>query len=137
MCGARRAVQGQALPEGPIRAFDGKVAVSGEVIATGGNADEIAFFNYTDYEHNALRMIRFGVSGVYRPANWLALVGEVRSEDLDQPNAYAAYVRRAPVAQSRVRHPGRKDSADVRRRSAAARTEPTIRSSAIRSPIST
>ena len=57
-------------------AFDGKVAVSGEVIATGGNADDIAFFNYTDYEHNALRMIRFGVSGVYRPATWLALVGE-------------------------------------------------------------
>ena len=89
-------VRGQALPEGPIQLFDGKVAVGGEVIATGGNADDIAFFNYTDYEHNALRMIRFGISGVYRPANWLTLVAEVRSEDLEPPNAYAAYVRLHP-----------------------------------------
>jgi hypothetical protein len=96
LCSAPRAVQGQALPEGPIRLFDGKVAVSGEMIATGGNADEIAFFNYTDYEHNALRMVRFGVSGVYHPVNWLALVGEFRSEDLEPPNVYAAYVRLHP-----------------------------------------
>jgi hypothetical protein len=86
----------QALPEGPIRAFDGRVVVSGEVIATVGNSDDIAFFNYTDYEHNALRMIRLGVSGVYRPATWLALVGELRSEDLGHPTPYAAYVRVRP-----------------------------------------
>jgi hypothetical protein len=97
VCSAPGAVLGQALPEGPVRLFDGKVAVSGEMIATGGNADEIAFFNYTDYEHNALRMVRFGVSGVYNPVNWLALVGEFRSEDLDPPKVYAAYVRLHPL----------------------------------------
>src|SRR5690349_1924597 len=73
----------QALPEGPVQAFDGKVAVGAEVIATGGNADEIAFFNYTDYEHNALRMFRVGLSGIYHPASWLSFVGEVRSENLE------------------------------------------------------
>lgn len=81
----------QALPEGPIRAFDGKVVVSGEVIATAGSSDDVAYFNYTDYEHNALRMIRLGVSGMYRPATWLAFVGELRSEDLGHPTPYAAY----------------------------------------------
>jgi hypothetical protein len=86
----------QALPEKPIQAFDGKVALGAEVIATGGNADEIAFFNYTDYEHNALRMFRVGVSGIYRPAEWVSFVGELRSEDLESPNAYAAYVRLRP-----------------------------------------
>lgn len=86
----------QALPERPIQAFDGKVAVGAELIATGGNADEIAFFNYTDYEHNALRMFRVGVSGVYRPAEWVSFVGEVRSENLDAPTVYAAYVRLRP-----------------------------------------
>jgi hypothetical protein len=86
----------QALPEGPIRAFDGRVVVSGEVIATAGNSDDVAFFNYTDYEHNALRMIRLGVSGVYRPATWFALVGELRSEDFDHPTPYAAYVQVRP-----------------------------------------
>jgi hypothetical protein len=86
----------QALPEGPVHAFDGRVAVSGEVIATVGNSDDVAFFNYTDYEHNALRMIRLGISGLYRPATWLALVGELRSEDLQHPTPYAAYVRVRP-----------------------------------------
>jgi len=89
-------VRAQALPEGPVQAFDGKVSVGAEVIATGGNADEIAFFNYTDYEHNALRMFRVGVSGMYHPASWLSFVGEVRSENLEQPTAYAAYVRLHP-----------------------------------------
>ncbi len=89
-------VRAQALPEGPVQAFDGKVSVGAEVIATGGNADEIAFFNYTDYEHNALRMFRVGISGMYHPASWLSFVGELRSEDLDQPTAYACYVRVRP-----------------------------------------
>jgi len=89
-------LRAQALPEGPIQAFDGKVAVGAEVIATGGNADDIAFFNYTDYEHNALRMFRMGVSGLYCPATWLSFVGELRSEDLERPKVYAAYLRVRP-----------------------------------------
>ncbi len=88
-------IRAQALPEGPIQVFDGKVAVGAEVIATGGNADEIAFFNYTDYEHNALRMFRLGVSGMYHPANWLSFVGELRSEDLDTPNSVRSLRARA------------------------------------------
>jgi hypothetical protein len=86
----------QALPEGPIQAFDGRMTVSGEVIAVAGSHDDVAFFNYTDYEHNALRMTRFALSGLYRPATWLAFVGELRSEDLEHPSAYAAYARVRP-----------------------------------------
>jgi len=86
----------QPLPEGPIRAFDGRVTVSGEVIATVGSSDDITFFNYTDYEHNALHMMRLGVSGIYQPVGWLAFVGEVRSEDLEHPAPYAAYARVRP-----------------------------------------
>ena len=89
-------VRAQPLPEGPVQAFDGKVSVGAEVIATGGNADEIAFFNYTDYEHNALRMFRLGISGMYHPTSWLSFIGELRSEDLEQPTAYACYVRLRP-----------------------------------------
>src|SRR5688500_19564719 len=86
----------QPLPEGPIRALDGRVVVSGDVIATAGSLDESAWFNYTDYEHNALRMMRLGVTAAWRPAEWLAFVGELRSEDFQQPSAYAAYVRVRP-----------------------------------------
>ena len=86
----------QALPEGPLRTTDGQLVVTGEVVGTIGSADETSFFNYTDYEHNALRMFRVSLAGIWRPSDWLALVGEVRSEDLDQASAYAAYVRVRP-----------------------------------------
>jgi hypothetical protein len=86
----------QTLPEGPIQAFDGRVTVSGEVNAIAGSRDDDAFFNYTDYEHNALRLMRLALSGLYRPVTWLAFVGELRSEDLEQPAAYAAYARVRP-----------------------------------------
>ena len=86
----------QGLPEGPINAFGGRVTVSGEVLAIASSEDNVAFFNYTDYEHNVLRMTRFTLSGLYRPAAWLAFVGEVRSEDLEHPAPYAAYARIRP-----------------------------------------
>lgn len=86
----------QILPESPIRTSDGRLVVSAELIATVGSQDETAFFNYTDYEHNALRMFRLGTSGVWRPAGWLALAAELRSEDLEHPSLYAAYARIRP-----------------------------------------
>jgi hypothetical protein len=88
----------QALPGGPITAFDGRVAVGGEVAATYGGEDHSAYFNYTDYEHNALRMFRFTLAASWRPVTRLALVGEIRSEDLDSMRPYAAYVRVRPLA---------------------------------------
>ncbi len=86
----------QVLPESPLRTPDGRLVISAEVIATAGSADETAFFNYTDYKRNALRMLRLGTSAVWRPAGWLALAGEVRSEDLAHPDVYAAYARVRP-----------------------------------------
>jgi hypothetical protein len=76
--------------------MDGQLLVSGEAVATIGDSDHIAFFNYTDYEHNALRMFRFSISGAWQPARRIAFIGEVRTEDLDRPRAYAAYVRFRP-----------------------------------------
>ena len=83
----------QVLPENPVRSADGRLVVSAELVGTFGSQDKTAFFNYTDYEHNALRMLRLGTSGVWRPMSWLALAAEVRSEDLEHPNVYAAYAR--------------------------------------------
>jgi hypothetical protein len=88
--------EAQVLPENPVQTADGRVVVSAELISTVGSADDVAFFNYTDYEHNALRMLRLGMSGVWRPATWLALAAEVRSEDLEHPAFYAAYARVRP-----------------------------------------
>jgi hypothetical protein len=79
-----------------LRSPDGRLVVSAELIATVGSEDDTAFFNYTDYEHNALRMLRLGTAGVWRPTGWLALAGEIRSEDLHHPSVYAAYARVRP-----------------------------------------
>ncbi len=75
----------------------GRLVVGGDVTATAGAKDERGFFNFTDYEHNALRLFRAGVSGMWRPSGPLALVGEVRSEDFERPRVYAAYVRVRPL----------------------------------------
>src|SRR5918994_2172273 len=59
-----------SLGAAPVRA---QVTVSGEATATLGARDDIAFFNYTDYEHNALRMFRVSLSGMWRPASRLSV----------------------------------------------------------------
>ena len=48
----------QALPTGPIEFAGGTIRVTGDVSLAVSSKDDIAFFNYTDYEHNALRLFR-------------------------------------------------------------------------------
>src|SRR4029079_17526310 len=50
-----------ALSPGPIALADGHVTIGGDVSASFGS-DDAGFFNYTDYEHSALRMVRINVS---------------------------------------------------------------------------
>lgn len=93
---APAAASAQYVPEGPVRLFDGRLTVGGEVVATAGRRDTDTYFNYTDYEHNALRLLRLALSGAWRPYERLAFVGEVRSEDLEGARPFAAYVRVRP-----------------------------------------
>jgi hypothetical protein len=94
--GTPAGAQAQWLPEGPITAAHGTVTVGGEATVTVGGRDNIAFFNYTDYEHNALRMFRVSLSGMWRPATRLAFLTELRSEDAQRVIPYALYVRVRP-----------------------------------------
>ncbi|HET7698798.1 MAG TPA: hypothetical protein VFK57_23980 [Vicinamibacterales bacterium] len=75
-----------------------QLTASGEVTATAGSRDGAAFFNYTDYEHNALRMFRVSLAGMWRAGSRLALLGEVRSEDAQRLIPYAVYARVRPFA---------------------------------------
>jgi hypothetical protein len=84
------------LPTGPVTTLDGRLSVGVEIVATIGDEDDVAFFNYTDYEHNVLRMMRLALSAAWRPAERVALVAEVRAEDFDTVRPYAAYVRVRP-----------------------------------------
>jgi hypothetical protein len=78
------------------------VTVGGEVTATFGPHDDdehnhpAAYFNYTDYAHNALRMFRVSFTGMWHPSSQFAFLAEVRSENLDQVVPYALYARVRP-----------------------------------------
>ena len=89
------------LPSEPVRALDGRLVVTGEASITAGGEDHEGYFNYTDYERNALRNIRLSLAALWQPAARLAFVGEVRSEDFSTTGAYAAYVRVRPFASRR------------------------------------
>jgi hypothetical protein len=86
----------QTLPAGPVTAFDGRVVVGAEIAASIGTLDHEAYFNFTDYEHNTLRMLRLALAASWRPVSKVEVVGEVRSEDLNQVRPYAAFIRIRP-----------------------------------------
>ena len=86
----------QGLPSEPVQLFDGRVRIGGEISATFGAPDEEAFFNYTDYERNALRTFRAAVTGLWQPFSRIAFLAELRTDDLEEPDAYAAFLRVRP-----------------------------------------
>ena len=84
------------LPTEPVQLFDGRVRLSGEIAASIGAKDEEAFFNYTDYERNTLRTFRAAIAAEWQPASRLAFLAELRSDNLEAADAYAAFVRVRP-----------------------------------------
>lgn len=72
-----------------------RLTLGGEVSLAFAPQDP-AFFNYTDYEYNPLRLARLGLSAVFRVHDRLALLGEVRSDNLGTPRAHALYLRVRP-----------------------------------------
>ncbi|HEY2905103.1 MAG TPA: hypothetical protein VGJ29_04330 [Vicinamibacterales bacterium] len=89
------AALGQTLPSGPIVLDDGRVTIAGDVSATKGTSDP-GFFNYTDYEHSALNMLRVDISGSFKAGDHVSFLGELRTENVDTIQPYALYVRIRP-----------------------------------------
>jgi len=85
----------QTLPSGPISAGDGRVTISGDVSATVGS-DDPGFFDYTDYEHSALRLLRVDISAAVSGGAHFTLLGELRTENVDSVQPYALYLRIKP-----------------------------------------
>ena len=73
--------------------------VGGEVTATmaAGDDNDGAYFNYTDYSHNALRMFRVSLSAMWRPIEQVAFLAEIRSENIERAIPYALYLRVRPL----------------------------------------
>jgi hypothetical protein len=92
---AAAAVRGQTLPSEPIVLADGRVTLAGDVSASMAPEDP-GFFNYTDYEHSALRLLRIDVAGSVKAGDHIVVLGELRSENVGVPKPYALYVRIRP-----------------------------------------
>jgi hypothetical protein len=84
----------QGLRSEPIAVAGGRVTVGGDVSATFGS-DDPGFFNYTDYEHSALRMLRIDVGAAVKAGEHFQFLGEVRTENMDVV-PYALYARITP-----------------------------------------
>ena len=66
------------------------------VAATPQDDTDGSWFNYTDYEHNALRLFRLGVNADVRFTDRVSVLTEIRSENGDGIKPYALYVRVRP-----------------------------------------
>ena len=85
----------QILPTEPISLGGGRLVVAGEVSA-GIAREDPGFFNYTDYEQNALRMLRIGVSTSLSLGSRATVLSEVRSESGNTFDVYALFARVRP-----------------------------------------
>jgi hypothetical protein len=94
----------QTLPSEPIALAQGRVTISGDVAASFSCQStedrtcgpDAGFFNYTDYEHSATRLLRIDVSVAAKAGPHFALLGDVRTENFDALRPYALYVRIRP-----------------------------------------
>ncbi len=89
------AAHAQTLPSEPIAFADGHVTIGGDVAASFGSED-LGFFDYTDYEHSALRLLRIDVSAAVKAGPHFSVLAEVRTENFDQLQPYALYLRIRP-----------------------------------------
>jgi hypothetical protein len=103
----------QSLPSETLSFGNGRVTVGGDVSATFSCTDadgstsrvcanDTGFFNYTDYEHSALRMLRVDVTASVKANRRLSFLAEVRSEDGHHLQPYALYARIRPWASRAV-----------------------------------
>ena len=87
--------EAQILPEEPFVFVGGRLVVSGEVTGSIA-AEDPGFYNYTDYEQNALRLLRLDVSVGLSLGPKAAVLSEVRSETRNPFEVYALFLRVRP-----------------------------------------
>src|SRR5688572_29721304 len=95
---AASAARAQELPSGPVSLANGMVVIGADVSVafTPQDDTEGAWFNYTDYEHNALRLFRAALTADVRVTDRISILTEIRSENGDAVKPYALYVRVRP-----------------------------------------
>jgi hypothetical protein len=79
----------------PFALFDGRLRFGGEVSGTLAPEDE-GYFNYSDYERSSLRLFRVDLAAELRLGRRVAVLGQIRSDNLSSPRVYALYLRIRP-----------------------------------------
>ena len=87
----------QLGPAEPVTLGDGRLTISGDVSASVAPEDT-GFFNYTDYEHSALRLFRADLAAAFTINRHVSVLAELRDENIETFGAYAFYVRIRPWA---------------------------------------
>jgi hypothetical protein len=94
----------QVLPSSPIVLADGHLTLGGDVAVSFAPSDT-GFFNYTDYEESALRLLRLDLTAAVHAGDHVAVLADIRSENAfedgfhaERPRAYGLYVRIRPWA---------------------------------------
>jgi hypothetical protein len=95
---ARASAQG--LPSEAISVANGRVVFGGEVFVTAGESDP-GWFNYTDYEYNALRNFRASLATEVRPSSHFQFLAEIRLDHGEHLSAYAMFLRIRPWPERR------------------------------------
>ena len=91
----------QTLREEPVTLGGGRVVIGGDVAAS-ISPEDLGFFNYTGYEVTTLRQLRLGVSGLFRIADRVSVLGELRSDNLRGIAPYGLYARVRPFSGRRI-----------------------------------
>ena len=81
----------------PAAGSERVIGGGGEFMTIAGPKDDAAFFNYTDYDRNGLRITRLRLFGEWRPAARVSFVGELRTENGSDLTAPALYGRWRPL----------------------------------------
>lgn len=97
---AARPVHAQTPESGYLPAF-GRLTLGGDATATFSRSDTDAYFNFTNYDQNALRAAQVRLMGEFRLSSSLSLLGELRAENGAGLEGAAWYLRWHPSA----RHP--------------------------------
>jgi hypothetical protein len=89
------------FPPSPVYAADAfswgdtRLILGGEASGSASFGDE-GWFNETDYSRSVMHLLRLSLSGELRVGGHVAVVSEVRSENLESPQLYALYLRLRP-----------------------------------------
>jgi len=95
VCAAPAQAAAQSLPAEPLALFGGSLIVSGEASVAVAPADN-GFFNFTDYEQSALRLVRFSLLTSWSLGDRASVLSEVRAQTGRPFDVHALFLRVHP-----------------------------------------